>query len=126
MGPETWFTCWVKNHAADDRMEVGSLRFEGKDFTFWDRNSAFVEVYSTSKIPRSNIPKVNVSFGMPRINGKKVDLKKAFAFYPGTTSGSTSSPDCANVVADGGQCVVKVGPIFKRDEAKRRHELKLK
>lgn len=125
-GRATWFTCWVKDLARDERLEVGSLRFEGEDFTFWARHSAFVEVYSTREIPRSNIPKVNVAFGWPRINGKKVALKKASAFYPGAESGSAGSPDCANVVADGDQCVVQVGPIFKRDEAERRHELKIK
>ncbi len=125
-GLATWFTCWVKDHASEESLQVGSLLFEGKDFTFWARHSAFVEVYSTSKIPRSNIPKVNVAFGCPRINGEKVVFKKAFAYYPDASSGLTGSPDCAKVVADGEQCVVQVGPIFKRDEASRRHELKIK
>ena len=49
---------------------MGSLRFEGEDFTFWDRNAAFVEIYATSKIPKSGIPKVSVTFGYPRLNGK--------------------------------------------------------
>lgn len=103
--------------------EVGSLRFEGTDFTFWERHSAFVEVYSTAKIPKSGIPKVNVTFGWPRLNGKKVPLKKAHAYYP--DKGGPDSPDCAWVKAEGENCVVEVGPIFKRDEAKRRHELPL-
>ena len=48
----TWFTCRVKDPQGA-RHEVGSLRFEGSDFTFWARHSAFVEVYSTEKIPHS-------------------------------------------------------------------------
>ncbi|MBA4191578.1 MAG: hypothetical protein C0467_26665 [Planctomycetaceae bacterium] len=118
--PHTWFRCQVKD-AAGKAHPVGSIRFEGDDFTFWDRHSAFVEVYSTSKIPASNIPKVNVTFGWPRINGKKVEVKKASAYYPHDTG--PAAPDCAWVKADGENCVVEVGPIFKRDEAKRRHPL---
>lgn len=122
----TWFTCRVKDHADDRTMEVGSLLFEGDAFQFWERHSAFVEVYSTAKIPRSNIPKVNVTFGWPRFNGAKASVKKASAYYPDPTKGVTGSPDCANVRADGEECVVEVGPIFKRDEAARRHALELK
>ncbi len=119
-GNSTWFTCLIRD-AKSAAHEVGSLRFEGSDFTFWERHSAFVEVYSTSKIPKSGIPKVKVTFGWPRLNGKKVPLKKAYAFYP--DKGGPDSPDCAWVKADGENCVVEVGPIFKRDEAKRRHDL---
>ena len=121
----TWFDCQIKDSSGQAH-PVGSLRFEGTDFTFWAKNSAFVEVYSTSKIPRSNIPKVTVTFGWPRLNGKKVDLKKASAFYPSAATGKTGSPDCAQIKADGENCVVEVGPIFKRDEAKRRHDLPVK
>ena len=119
-GESTWFTCTIRV-AKGVVHEVGSLRFEGTDFTFWERHSAFVEVYSTSKIPKSGIPKVTVTFGWPRLNGMKVPLKKVHAYYP--DKGGPDSPDCAWVKAEGENCVVEVGPIFKRDEAKRRHEL---
>lgn len=119
-GGSTWFTCTIRD-SKGSLHEVGSLRFEGTDFTFWERHSAFVEVYSTSKIPKSGIPKVNVTFGWPRLNGKKVPLKKAHAYYP--DKGGPDSPDCAWVKADGENFVVEVGPIFKRDEAQRRHDL---
>ena len=118
----TWFHCRVKD-AAGTSHEVGSLRFEGTDFTFWPKHSAFVEVYSTAKIPKSGIPKVNISFGWPRLNGAKVALKKTSAYYPDPKGGTTGSPDCAWVKADGEQCAVEIGPIFQRDEAKRRHDL---
>ena len=39
----TWFTCRVKDPQGAWH-EVGSLRFEGDDFTFWAKHSAFVEV----------------------------------------------------------------------------------
>jgi hypothetical protein len=94
----TWFNCRVKD-AQGQVQEVGSLRFEGGDFTFWARHSAFLEVYSTAKIPRSGIPKVNVTFGWPRINGQKASLQRAHAYYPSKTG--PASPDCAWIKADG-------------------------
>ncbi|MBL9114666.1 MAG: hypothetical protein JNJ83_06625 [Verrucomicrobiaceae bacterium] len=121
-GKGTWFTCKIRDQRGSLH-EVGSLRFEGTDFTFWDKHSAFVEVYSTAKIPKSGIPKVNVTFGWPRLNGTKVPIKGARAYYP--NQGGPDSPDCAWVKADGENCVVEVGPIFKRDESKRNHSLAL-
>lgn len=118
--PATWFTCKVKP-AGGEAMEVGSLRFEGTDFTYWGKHSAFVEVYSTAKIPKSGIPKVNVTFSTPRLNGTAPALTKVSAYYP--DKGGPDSPDCAWVKKAGDAWVVEVGPIFKRDEAKRRHDI---
>ena len=121
----TWFQCRVKDSAGAVQ-EVGSLRFEGTDFTFWPKHSAFVEVYSTAKIPKSGIPKVNVTFGWPRLNGREGRVEKSIRLLSRSTKGSPGSPDCAWIKADGESCVVEVGPIFKRDEAKRRHDLGIK
>lgn len=118
----TWFTCTIRD-AGGSVHEVGSLRFEGTDFTFWAKHSAFVEVYSTAKIPKSGIPKVNVTFGWPRLNGQKVALKGARAYYPDKPP--QDSPDCAWIKAEGDAAVVEVGPIFKRDESRRRHDIPL-
>jgi hypothetical protein len=119
----TWFTCRVKD-AAGEVYQVGSLRFEGADFTYWDRHSAFVEVYSTEKIPHSGIPKVNVTFSWPQVNGQKPALKQAHAYYPSKTG--PASPDCALIKAEGEAVRVEVGPIFRRDETQRRHDLPVK
>jgi len=119
----TWFKCCVIDPQGTVH-EVGSLRFEGSDFTFWARHSAFVEVYSTAKIPKSAIPKVNISFGWPRLNGQQVALKKTSAYYPHDSG--PAAPDCAWVKADGETCSVEIGAIFKRDEAKRRHDLPIR
>ena len=118
--PHTWFRCEVKE-ASGAVFPVGSLRFEGSDFTLWERNSAFVEVYSTEKIPRSGIPKVNVTFGWPRINGQPAAIKKTSAYYP--HDNGPAAPDCATAKADGANVRVEVGPIFVRDEKERRHAL---
>lgn len=120
----TWFHCKIKE-SKGSWLDVGSLRFVGTDFTYWAKQFAFAEIYSTSKIPKSGIPNVVITFGWPRLNGQKVALKKASAYYPDPTKGITGSPDCAWVKADGESCVVEVGAIFKRDEAKRRHDLSL-
>lgn len=121
--PHTWFECRVKG--PDGAWQpVGQLRFEGETFTFWPRHSAFVEVYATAKIPRSGIPKVNIRFDWPRLNGQPAKVRSAHAFYP--DKNTQGSPDCAVVKADGSSAVVEVGPIFKRDEAARRHPLELK
>lgn len=118
----TWFRCEVRD-SSGTIFPVGSLRFEGSDFTFWNRNSAFVEVYSTAKIRRSGIPKVNVTFGWPRINGRPAPVKRASAYYPSKTG--PASPDCAVAKADGPNVRVEIGPIFVRDERERRHDLSI-
>jgi hypothetical protein len=118
----TWFTCRVKSADGSIR-DIGSLRFEGSDFTYWAKHSAFVEVYSTSKVPHSNIPKVNITFSLPRLNGQAPEMKRVHAYYPSQTG--PASPDCAWVKADGQNARVEVGPIFKRDEKQRRHDVVL-
>lgn len=117
----TWFTCRVKKQDGD-WFEVGRLRFEGSDFTFWARHSMFVEVYSTAKIPHSGIPKVNLTFSAPRVNGQLPNVKSAYAYYPHRAN-EPAAPDCANTVMDGDKFRVSVGPIFVRDATQRRQNL---
>lgn len=116
----TWFECRIRNPQGEWH-PIGKLRFEGERFTFWNRHSAFVEVYATTQIPRSGIPKVNVTFGRPEINGKPAAITRASAHYP--NSGSQAAPDCAMIVADGSDVRVEVGPIFRRPEEQRSHPL---
>lgn len=118
----TWFECRIQSPEGN-WTPVGKLRFEGETFTLNPHLSAFVEVYSTAKIPRSNIPKVNVTFGWPQINGKPAKVKKATAHYPNKPP--QASPDCAKITAQGDKILVEVGPIFKRDEKMRSHPLEL-
>lgn len=120
----TWISCFITSHESGRTHYIGSLRFEGTDLTFWAQHSAFVEVYSTAKIPKSGIPEVTVTFGYPRINGRAPKFKSASVHHPapGQPSGS---PDCATATADGGNIVVKVGPIFEREAGRRHHPLQL-
>jgi hypothetical protein len=121
----TWVSCFVTAHETGLTRYIGSLRFEGKNLTFWDRHAAFVEVYSTAQIPRSEIPEVKVTFGYPRVNGQPPKLKSARVIHPGPGERS-GSPDCATAVAEGSDVVVTVGPIFERDPQERRHALDVK
>lgn len=116
----TWFHCLVRSHQDGRTTYIGSLRFEGQAFTFWPRHAAFVEIYATSKIPRSGIPKVGVTFGYPRINGTPPPLKQATAHYnPG------QSPACATAYAEGEAIRVEVGPLFVREKDRGQHALDL-
>jgi len=119
--PHTWFHCIVRAHATGAVTVIGSLRFEGADFTFWERSSAFVEVYSTAKIPAPGIPKVNVTFGYPRVNGIAPALKAAFVTHP--QSGGSASPACAREHVDGSDIIVEVGPIFPTAQQEKRQTL---
>jgi len=121
----TWIGCFITSHETGLTNYIGSLRFEGKDLTYWNQHSAFVEIYSTARIPTSEIPEVKVTFGYPRINGKMPGLKYANVNHPANGEMS-SSPDCATAVADGSNVVVSLGPIFERKRADRNHFLKVK
>ena len=123
-GDKTWFDCRVLVKGTGKTIDVGGLLFEGTNFSFWSSHATFVEVYATSKIPRSGIPKVNVTFGYPLINGAKPKFRYASAYHP--TSGSAGSPACAKVRAQGDKVVVEVGPIFRRPSTANRYYLKLK
>lgn len=121
--PHTWFHCLVRTHATGETTWIGSLRFEGAEFTYWEKHTAFVEVYATAKIPKSGIPKVNVTFGYPLLNGQAPALKQAFARYP--DQGTAASPPCARVRADRSAAVVEVGPIAPRPPEANRHPIPL-
>jgi hypothetical protein len=38
----TWISCFITDHQSGLSRFIGSLRFEGKDLTFWKRHSAFI------------------------------------------------------------------------------------
>ena len=118
--PHTWFRCMVRSHKDGASTYMGSLRFEGAKFTFWERNAAFVEIYATSKIPRSGIPKVKVTFGYPRVNGVEPGLKSVYAYY-----NPQRSPQCAKTNGVARSIVVEVGSMFVRKGRGIRQSLKL-
>lgn len=123
-GTNTWFHCIVTDHATGAPHFIGSLRFEGSDFTFWAQHAAFVEVYSTAKVPKSEIPEVKITFGYPRLNGAPPKFKSASVNHPSGKQQS-ASPDCATAEAKGSDVIVTVGPIFERDAKDRHHSLQI-
>ncbi len=122
-GDKTWFDCRVLVKETGKSIDVGGLLFEGTNFTFWDRHATFVEIYSTSKIPRSGIPKANVTFGYPLVNGAKPALLDCRAYHP--AKGGAGSPACAKARVEGEKVVVEIGPLFRRPENKNSYLLKL-
>ncbi len=122
-GGKSWFNCSVRSKETGKTTDVGGLLFEGAVFSFWARHSAFVEVYATSKIPRSSIPKVKVTFGYPLLNGSKPKLRKSWAYHP--SRGSAGSPACAEVRGVRDKVEVEVGPIFRRNPSQHSYPLKL-
>ena len=121
----TWFHCLVREHATGQTHCIGSLRFEGSDFTFWARHAAFVEIYSTAKLPHSEIPAVTVTFCYPRLNGQRPQFKSASVNHPAPGEQS-ATPNCASAEAMGDKVIVKIGPIFERAAKDRKHALDLR
>jgi hypothetical protein len=119
--PQTWFHCLVRSHSTGETRWIGSLRFEGADFQFWNQHAAFVEVYSTKILPRSDIPKVNVTFGYPRLNGVRPKLVKATANY-----NPKRSPACAKARPVGDSVRVEVGEMFMRTAEEGQETIQLK
>lgn len=123
----TWISCFVTSRQSGETRFIGSLRFEGQDLTYGRDHAAFVEIYSTDKLPESAIPEVKVTFDIPRVNGRTVKLTEVRAIYPDPASEADSgSPDVAKAVAEGSSVVVTVGPEFRRDPKERKVKLEVK
>lgn len=90
--PHTWFACFLKDHDRDQEYRVGALRFEGDLFSFNGQSTSFVEIYSTSKIPRSGVPEVNVNFRPPHVNGKTLSPRSVSVYHPRKGDPGSPSP----------------------------------
>jgi hypothetical protein len=113
--PFTWVGAFVYSHDKDENVFVGALRFKGENLVLDRKVANFVEIYGR-RIPASDIPKVTVTFGNLRVNGKAVEKATAEAIYP------KGVPDYAEAVAKDGSLVITVGqPVEGRE--KRRVEL---
>jgi hypothetical protein len=108
--PFTWVGVLVYSHVKDENVFVGALRFPGENLVLARKVASFVEIYG-HKIPLSEIPKLTVTFGNLKVNGKPVKVTSADAVYP------KKVPDYAEVVAKDGALAVEVGrPIENRKE----------
>jgi hypothetical protein len=108
--PMTWVGAFVYSHNKDENVFVGALRFKAENLVLARAVASFVEIYG-QRIPVAEIPKVTVTFGNLKVNGKPVKLAWADAIYP------KKVPDYAGVVARDGALVVTVGqPVETRKE----------
>jgi hypothetical protein len=97
--PYTWFHCFIRTHSTGDVTTIGSLCFEGREFTFWERHAASVEVYPVGRTPKSDIPKVSVTFGHPLVNGVAPALKNSSINHLRPSGGAGSACATDSVVA---------------------------
>jgi hypothetical protein len=113
--PYTWVGAFLYAHETDENVFVGALRFKGKGLVLSRKVTSFVEVYGRA-IPPSDIPKVNVTFGNLKVNGKAVAKPGAVAVYP------KGVPDHAEAKGSDGAVVVAVGTAV---EGRTRREVEL-
>ena len=88
----TWFACYLRDHTRAIENRVGALRFEGEVFAFNGRSTSFVEIYATSKIPRSGVPAVNVTFKPAVVNGKSLSPRSVLVYHPRKGGKGSPSP----------------------------------
>jgi hypothetical protein len=100
--PHTWVGAFLYSHEKDENVFVGALRFPGEGLVLSRQVASFVEVYGR-RIPVGEIPRVTVTFGNLKVNGKPVERPAAHAVYP------KGVPDYAEASAKGGAVVVEVG-----------------
>jgi hypothetical protein len=100
--PYTWVGAFVYSHEKDENVFVGALRFKGADLVLSRQVASFVEVYG-KRVPVADIPRVTVTFGDLKVNGKAVERPAAHAVYP------RGVPDHADASAREGKVVVVVG-----------------
>jgi len=110
--PHTWVGAFVYAHDKDENVFIGALRFKGEDLVLSSKVASFVEVYGR-RIPVNEIPKVTVTFGNLKVNGKPVKVKGATAVYP------KNVPDYAEAVGKDGMVVVTVGQAIENREERK-------
>lgn len=108
--PATWVGAFVYNHAKDENIFIGALRFKGDNLVLERKVASFVEVYG-NRIPVEQIPKVVVAFGKLQVNGEPLKAPPVEAIYP------KGVPDYAEAKVHDGTVVIQVGePVAGRVE----------
>lgn len=108
--PFTWVGAFVFRHESNENLFVGALRFPGEGLTLGRKVANFVEVYGPRR-PVEAIPKVQVTFSPPIVNGIPARAASAMAIYP------KGVPDYAEAKPRDGSLVVTVGtPVEGRTE----------
>lgn len=100
--PYTWVGAFVYSHEKDENIFIGALRFPGENLVLTRQVASFVEIYGRP-IPVERIPKLRVTFGNLRVNGRAIEKPAATAIYP------KGVPDFADTVSNKGGVIVTVG-----------------
>ena len=110
--PATWVGAFVHSHEKDENIFVGALRFPGENPRLGAKVANFVEIYGAKK-PVSEIPRLEIVFGPPVVNGRKAAVVAADAVYP------KGVPDVATTTAIDGNLVVRLGDELESRPARR-------
>jgi len=122
--PHTWFHCVVRSHETGASTYVGSLRFEGDDFTFWARTPRSSKCIPPRKF-RSPAFQKSRSLSVIRASTARTGNSKmpsSIICFPERRPAAMREP----ARTDGSSVTVEVGPIFVRDKAQARQTLELK
>ena len=110
----TWVGAFLYSHEKNENVFIGALRFPSQDLVLSQRVASFVEVYGP-RIPVDEIPRLTVTFGNLKLNGKPVPVKSVDAVY------ADGVPDYAEAKPQDGKVVIEVGQPVER--TKRRIQL---
>lgn len=108
--PCTWVGAFLHNHAKDETIFIGALRFPSENLVLNRQVASFVEVYGQQK-PVADIPKVTVTFGSLKVNGEAIAEPPVRAVYP------KGVPDYADAKLGEAGVVIAVGrPVEGRTQ----------
>jgi hypothetical protein len=107
----SWVALDLTNKNKSETYRIGRLLFQGDTLQLRRNIAAFLEIYSTEKIPFSDVPEAIVTFGYPRINNKELPLNKVTAVH--TTTGIASSPNVADVTSKDNDISISISPVVR-------------
>ena len=103
----TWVGAFVTEQATAQTKFISALKFPGRTLKFWGRHSAFIEIYSGKKVVISELPKLEIHIGMPRVNGQAVKVEKLDVNFP-RRSKDPASPALMTAELDNQEVVCKL------------------
>jgi hypothetical protein len=112
----TWVGAFVTEQATQKTQFITALKFPGRTLKFWGRHSAFIEIYGGKKVVIADLPKLEIRFGAPRVNGETMKVQKLDVNFP-RRSKDPASPAIMTAELDGAEVVCKLkNEIFEREK----------
>ena len=104
----TWVGAFLTEKSSNQTIFIAALKFPGRTLKFWGQHASFIEIYGGKKVVIADLPKLEVRFGMPRVNGQSVATRQLSVSYP--KDGSTASPAImtSELSADGKEVICKL------------------